>query len=155
MSNKIDLSDPYKGLEDDEKEFIYTLIDDIKLTEAELRAKFGNRYEIIRNNLELRRISAEIKISRKRRKSLVDSFKLEQLVQAIPLAMHTLIKIMKEGKEENKLRAAQTLLKPSFAYLEKYASSVASLESLDLTKDERELLSADDVQARIKELLKK
>ena len=131
MSKKIDLSDPYKGLEEDEKEFIYTLIDDIKLTEAELRAKFSDRYDIIKNNLELRRISAEIKISRKRRKSLVDSFKLEQLVQTIPLALHTLVEVMKTGNERNKLSAAQTLLKPSLAYLEKHGANVANLEIIN------------------------
>jgi len=131
MANKIDLSDPYKDLDDLEKEFVYTLTDNISLSDAEMLAKFGDRLNSIRNDIKLRQVSAEIKISRKKRKSLIDNFKLDQVVKTIPLALHTLVDIMKNGNERNRLSAAQTLLRPSLAYLEKQGVNVANIEILD------------------------
>jgi hypothetical protein len=81
--------------------------------------------------LDLRRIIAEFKIRRAKRKTLVDSYKLEETLKTVPLALKTLVDIMRTGKEHNRLSAAQTLLRPTMAYLEKHGASIAESELME------------------------
>lgn len=136
---EIDLSNPFKNLTSIERQYVETLVNDSKLNEAELIAKFGDNLPRLRSNLDLRRISAEIKLERGSRKHLVDNFKLEQTVQLIPLALATIVDIMENGKEHNRLAAAQTILRPSIAYLERLGVNVSSIEIVDSSGNDKQI----------------
>lgn len=122
------MANPLDGLTEEEQEFVEYLTNDSKLNDAELEAKFGPNLTRLRCNMNLRRVSAEIKMNRSRRKYLIDNYKLDTIVKTIPMALHTLLDVMKNGKEHNRLSAAQTLLRPSLSYLERAGVSVAGIE---------------------------
>lgn len=132
---KIDLSDPFKDLNEAEREFVEYLTTGQKLNDAELRSKFGDALPRLQNNLELRRISAEMKLAKAKRKQLIDNYKLEQMTQVMPLALKHMVDILKNGKEHNRLQAAMFLLKPAQAYLEKHGVNIADLEAVEENGD--------------------
>ena len=129
--SKLDLSDPLKELTELEKEYVDYLLSEVKLNDAELQAKFGDNLQSLNSKLELRRIVADFKISRSRRAGLVDLYKLEEITKTIPLCIKTLVDIMKNGKEHNKVAAASKLITPALSYLDKLGVNVANVESLE------------------------
>ena len=129
------MSNPLEGLNEQEIEFVELIANEVKLNDIEMTAKFGDNLKALSANLHLRRISAEIKLARSKRKYLVDDLKLEQVVKGVPLALKTLVDIMRSGTERNRLSAAQTLLRPSIAYLEKLGGGVAGIEIVDADAD--------------------
>lgn len=111
-----------------EKEFLNILLDGTNLSEIEWKAKFGNDLDNLRLNLEIRRIVANKKIQESRRKNLVSRYRLEQMVSLIPKALETLKEIMENGKEHNRLVAAQTIARIPASYLEKHGVKIAEAE---------------------------
>lgn len=118
-----------------EQEYLQILIDGVRLSDIEMEATFGDELQSLRSNLVIRKLSADEKIKQKRRKNLVSDFKLEETIRIIPLALKTIVQIMQNGEESNRLRAAQTIVRPTLSYLEKHGQYVASVEIADDISD--------------------
>lgn len=145
--SKLDLSDPLKDLSGIEREFVDYLLSEVELHPLDLKAKFGDELDTLRNNLSLRRIVADFKIARNRRASLVDIYRLEEVVKTVPLCIKTLVEVMKTGKEHNRVAAASKLIGPSLAYLERLGSNMANIESIEEASDAaREIIIRADKQ---------
>ena len=117
------------NLSDKEKDFLDLLVSGVKLTESEWEARFGQQeLQKLRNNVQLRRMSGDLKLSKEKRKSLINNYKLEQFIEVLPIALEGLVEIAKEGNERNKLEACKYLARPAMVYLEKHGVNIADLE---------------------------
>lgn len=128
MNNKLYLSDKLKHLDDVERRYVEYSLSGGKMSDWELNMVLDDRLDYLRTDLALRRLVAELKIERMSRKHLIDDFKLKETTKLIPLALKTLVEIMQNGKEHNRLSAAQTVLRPALAYLERTGQAVAEME---------------------------
>lgn len=128
---KIDLTDPFDELTPIQREFAEILLNDVKLSETEMQAKFGDQLDHVRANMDIRRVVANKKVAKKNRQDLLSRQKLEQIADLNPVALKGIIEIAQHGKEHNKLEACKFLLRPAMAYLEKQAMRIAELETME------------------------
>lgn len=129
QSNKLDLSDKLKNLSDQQRKYVEYNLSGTKLSDFDLINIFGeNGLDNLRSDLPLRRFISELKMEKATRKHLIDDFKTKEMVKIIPLAIKTLVDIMQNGKEHNKLSAAQFVARPAMSYLEKQGMNYADLE---------------------------
>lgn len=105
-------------------------MNDIQLSEIEWRSIFGKQdLEVLRNDLSLRRMVAEQKAEDQKRKNLVRSMEISRLLKMIPKALDRLESIIDHGDDDLAIRAAQNVVKPSVAYLEKHAGFIAEKDT--------------------------
>lgn len=129
MSEPLDFSDKLKHLTDDERKYVDYCLASGNLPESDLEMIFGiQQLEMMRSNIMLRRLIADMKMEKVTRTGLIKDFKAKEMVKIFPLAIKTLVDTMRHGKEHNALSAAQFVARPITAYLEKTGQNFADID---------------------------
>jgi len=103
-----------------ELEYANIFIDEVTLTENEMRTKFGAETLMqLKTNIPLRKYIVNEKIRLQARKKLSNRVNIEEMIKGIPLGIVTLMEIAKNGKtESSRVQAAVQLIKPASAFMD-------------------------------------
>ena len=129
---KLDFTNGLDIFDEHEKEYIELKLNKVKLSDDDLKAKFGEiRAQLLLENNEIKRYLVDKALEEAKGKNLVSQFKADQFVKLIPLAISIIAQEMQNGSKSDKIKIAMATLKPVITYLERIGAASAELDSND------------------------